>query len=121
MKTNDEDLFRVTALIRKRSLGDVLIALEGKAVGTPDIARVVNVAMQNGKATAPTSGKSRDMLAADLASFGAQIRTPEVADWLEKHGKSRLSASSVLAELVKARVLRGHGASSSRYYTVIGR
>lgn len=117
-------MFRIECFCEDKNLPNVLRALAGLVRGQPSVMPVVNivderVSAKNGALRAATSGKLVDMLAAHLRQTHKDYIAPkEIADWLQKHGKSRLSTSYVASMAVDAGILKKTGKGAATLYQV---
>jgi hypothetical protein len=114
-------MFRIEFFVDERRLGKALIALLGLAHGLPSVTPVVNAEKKgNGLVAKVKGGSSLDRFAAEIKQFkGKTVVTRDLAPIMTAIGLAPKSAGYIVAEAVKAHLLKRHGKGSSTSYTVL--
>jgi hypothetical protein len=115
-------MFRVSLFCDDKKLAEILRGLTGLAIGSPEVAPVVNGAKQNGKAVAAGNGD----LFADFDNYVKKHKLKEITPagmkmFAREIGRAESSHTYFAKRLVNAHLLKKTGKGAKVVYVVTGK
>src|SRR6478752_8784231 len=112
-------MFRVETFVDDKKLAQLLHALAGIAIGTPNIQPVANATAKGGKINA-TSDELCDLFKAYAKKHKLdKVKPADVRAFCKANGRAETSYGYVIKRLFECKMLKKHGTGTGMYYTVV--
>jgi len=115
-------MFRIETFVDDKKLSQLLHALAGIVIGTPNIQPVANGKVEKGKPVSTNSGELCDMFLAFAKKRKlTQFKAPEMREFCKVAGMSESSYSYILKRLHECKAIKKAGQGTKTVYTVVSK